>query len=94
VFSYASTVVAVVFLVWSVLVSMSDGVLKPILLGRGSDVPMLVIFVGAIGGFASTGIIGLFVGAIVLSVSYELFIAWLEMEDPLNESATAAADEA
>jgi len=47
------------------------------LLGRGVDVPMLVIFVGAIGGFIATGIIGLFVGAVVIALSYKLFLAWL-----------------
>ncbi len=54
-----------------------DNVLKPLLLGRGVPVPILVIFLGSIGGFVAMGIIGLFVGAIVLSVGYELFLAWL-----------------
>ena len=48
------------------------------LLGRGVDVPTLVIFMGAIGGFILQGIIGLFAGAVVLSVGYTLFKAWLE----------------
>ena len=78
VFSTSSTVVAVVFAVWSVLVGISDTFLKPILMGRGVDVPMLVIFMGAIGGFMLDGIIGLFVGAVVLALGYTLFTAWLE----------------
>jgi hypothetical protein len=45
---------------------------------RGAAVPILVVFLGAIGGFVAMGIIGLFVGAIVLSVGYKLFLAWLE----------------
>jgi predicted PurR-regulated permease PerM len=47
------------------------------LLGRGATVPTAVIFLGAIGGFIVMGIIGLFVGAIILSVGYKLFLAWL-----------------
>jgi predicted PurR-regulated permease PerM len=52
--------------------------LKPLLLGRGVDVPMVVIFIGAIGGFLSSGIIGLFVGPILLAVGYRLFKVWLD----------------
>jgi len=48
------------------------------LLGRGVAVPIAVVFLGAIGGFMAVGIIGLFLGAIVLSVGYKLFLAWLE----------------
>jgi len=77
-FAFASTTKAVVFMVWCLFVGLMDNVLKPLLLGRGAAVPMLVIFLGAIGGFVAVGIIGLFVGAIVLSVGYKLFIAWLE----------------
>jgi predicted PurR-regulated permease PerM len=54
-----------------------DNVLKPLLLGRGVNVPMVIIFVGAIGGFLTSGIIGLFVGAVVLALGYKLFVAWL-----------------
>ena len=52
--------------------------LKPLLLGRGSDVPTVVIFIGAIGGFMRAGIIGLFVGSVVLAVGHNLFKWWLE----------------
>jgi predicted PurR-regulated permease PerM len=78
VFATSSTIVAVLFCVWALAVSLSDNVLKPILLGRGVDVPVLVIFVGAIGGFILGGIIGLFVGAVLLAVGYTLFNAWVE----------------
>lgn len=57
-----------------------DNVLKPLLLGRGVDVPMVVIFLGAIGGMLLSGIVGLFVGAIVLALGYKLFQTWLNME--------------
>ena len=78
VFSASSTTVAVIFMIWSIAVSMSDAFLKPLLLGRGVQVPMLIILVGAIGGMIYSGIIGLFVGAVVLALGYELFKAWLQ----------------
>lgn len=65
---------------WAVLIivaGFSDNVLKPILMGKGASVPMLVIFLGSIGGFIATGFLGLFTGAIVLSFGYELFMMWL-----------------
>ena len=88
VFSAESNTVAVVFLIWSILVSSSDMVLKPLLLGRGVDVPMLVILLGAIGGMLTSGIVGLFIGAIVLALGYKMMGAWL------NRGVTAAAESA
>jgi len=76
-FAITSTTKAVIFLIWCVIVALMDNVLKPILLGRGVGVPIIVVFLGAIGGFIAMGLIGLFVGAIVLSVGYKLFLAWL-----------------
>jgi predicted PurR-regulated permease PerM len=78
VFSTSSTITAVLFAIWCILVGISDAFLKPLLLGRGVDVPMLIIFIGAIGGFITSGIIGLFVGAIVFTAGYKLFLRWLE----------------
>ena len=81
-----STVVAVIFLIWSLVVSGSDGFLKPIFLGRGVAVPMLVVLVGAIGGMIAAGVIGLFLGAVILGIGYKLIEAWLgdslKKEDP------------
>ncbi|HKO52771.1 MAG TPA: AI-2E family transporter [Polyangiaceae bacterium] len=95
VFASFSTNVAIAFMVWSVFVGVIDNVLKPILLGRGAGVPTLVIVIGAIGGMISSGIIGLFVGSVVLSVGYELFAAWVRGSegepDPL-ENASARLD--
>jgi predicted PurR-regulated permease PerM len=76
-----SQVTAWVFLVWSIVVSFSDGLLKPLLLGRGVNVPMLVVLLGAIGGMIRGGILGLFVGAVVLALGYKLLMMWLEMEE-------------
>jgi predicted PurR-regulated permease PerM len=77
-FAIAGTTKAVLFLLWCIVVALIDNVLKPLLLGRGVAVPIVVVFLGAIGGFIAMGIIGLFVGAIILSVGYKLFLAWLE----------------
>ncbi|MFC1680287.1 AI-2E family transporter [Pseudomonadota bacterium] len=77
VFATGDTLTGLLFLVWSVFVMLSDNLLKPLLLGRGADVPMAVIFLGSIGGMLSSGIVGLFIGAIVLSLGYKLFQAWL-----------------
>jgi predicted PurR-regulated permease PerM len=86
VFATARTTAAVIFLIWCIIVGLMDNVLKPILLGRGVAVPIAVVFLGAIGGFVAMGIIGLFVGAIVLSVGYKLFLAWLEGTPAVNQA--------
>jgi predicted PurR-regulated permease PerM len=77
VFSSTETWVAAMFTVYIVVVSLLDNFLKPLLLGRGVQVPTLVIFLGSIGGFLTSGIIGLFVGSVVLVLGYTLFQAWL-----------------
>ena len=66
-------------MIWSLLVSFLDMVLKPLMLGRGVEAPMLVILLGAIGGMVMSGIIGLFIGAVILAMAYKLAQAWLEM---------------
>jgi predicted PurR-regulated permease PerM len=69
--------------VWAALIILSgfvDNILKPILMGKGSTVPMLVVFLGSLGGFMTTGFLGLFTGAIVLSIGYELFMAWINTD--------------
>jgi predicted PurR-regulated permease PerM len=76
-FNTADMVTAVGFLIWSIPVGLIDNILKPILLARGVKTPMVIIFMGAIGGFLASGIIGLFVGAVVLALSYEVFLLWL-----------------
>jgi predicted PurR-regulated permease PerM len=91
VFSSSSTLVAVLFLIWSVFISLLDNILKPILFGRGARVPTLVIFLGAIGGMLTSGIIGLFTGSVVLAVGYEIFRAWLYANTP-EDTASSAED--
>jgi predicted PurR-regulated permease PerM len=86
VFSVAEPVPATIFAVYMLVVSLADMVLKPMLLGRGVDTPMLVILIGAIGGAMTMGIIGLFLGAVILALSYELLVAWMS---PDEDSADA-----
>lgn len=81
-FSVADTTPAVIFLIWSILVSSSDAVLKPLFLGRGMETPMIVILLGAIGGMITYGIIGLFLGAVFLALGFELLSYWLHSNTP------------
>lgn len=91
-FSVASTVPAVIFLIFAIIVSASDAVLKPMLLGRGVDTPMLVILIGAIGGAIVSGIIGLFTGAVILALGYELFAAWMAPDEAQEKLADSQAE--
>jgi predicted PurR-regulated permease PerM len=90
-FSVADPVPATIFAVYCFIVSISDSFLKPMFLGRGMEIPMLVILLGAIGGAMFAGIIGLFIGAIVLALGYEILVAWMET-DELNNPRQAAQD--
>ncbi len=83
-FSTLDGLTASLLTVWCVGVGLIDNVLKPILFGRGVEVPSLVIFMGAIGGMVTMGIIGLFLGAVVLALGYALFMAWLSEPDAPN----------
>jgi predicted PurR-regulated permease PerM len=72
-----ATVGTIVFAVYIFVAGLADNVLKPLLLGRGVDVPMPVVLIGALGGMVTGGIIGLFIGPVVLAVSYQLFWQWV-----------------
>jgi predicted PurR-regulated permease PerM len=78
--SEGATVAAIVFSVYVFVAGLADNVLKPLLLGRGVEVPMPVILIGALGGMVTNGIIGLFIGPVVLAVGYELFWTWVRGE--------------
>ena len=86
-FSTLSGAGAAGLVVWCLLIGGIDNVLKPILFGRDVSVPSLVIFMGAIGGMLTMGIVGLFLGAAVLALGFELFMAWLD--DPQEEASPA-----
>ncbi len=83
--SSMETVSAVIFTAYMVPVMLLDNVLKPIVMGRGLPVPMLVIFIGVIGGTMAHGLVGLFVGPIILSLGYELGRAWIQMGRAASE---------
>jgi predicted PurR-regulated permease PerM len=76
-FSVKELLSAILWAIALVVIGASDNVLKPMLMGKGSPVPMLVIFIGVIGGFILSSFTGLFTGAIVLSVGYNLIVHWV-----------------
>ncbi len=86
------TIMAVVWTVYFLLAGAADNVLKPMLLGRGVDAPMPVILIGALGGMISTGFIGLFTGAVILAVGYQIFMQWVAMMAAEDQAAEAESD--
>ncbi len=83
-FAEKETVSAILWTISLLLVSFSDNILTPIMLGKNAPVPMPVIFIGVIGGVMLSGFIGLFTGAIVMSLGYTLLVSWIYS----NESET------
>ncbi len=75
-------------LVWSLVVTTMDNFLRPILIRKGADLPLLLIFAGVIGGLLSFGLVGIFVGPVVLAVTYTLLEAWVE--GPAEKAGAAA----
>jgi predicted PurR-regulated permease PerM len=76
---YKGATAALVFtIVWNLGVNVSDNVIKPWLIGRGSSLPLAVIFLGVLGGLLAWGFLGMFLGAPLLSVAYELFRRWVD----------------
>lgn len=71
------TAVNIIYSVLLIVAGMADNVLKPLLLGRGVDAPMPVVLLGALGGMAASGILGMFIGATLLSIGYRIFMAWV-----------------
>lgn len=67
----------IVFAIYVFVAGLADNVLKPLMLGRGVDVPMPVVLIGALGGMVTNGVIGLFIGPVVLAVGYQLFWQWV-----------------
>lgn len=72
-----SNVLAITYTVVLLVAGMADNVLKPLMLGRGVDAPMPVILLGALGGMAAAGILGMFVGATLLAIGYQIFMSWV-----------------
>lgn len=89
-FSVKTTTVAILFTIWFIIAGLSDAALKPLMIGHGLEVPMPVILLGVIGGVIAYGLVGLFIGAVLLAVGYVLFREWLEM--PQAESTEGATE--
>ncbi len=79
---------AVLITIFLVIVGISDNALKPLFMGRGLSTPVVVIFIGVIGGTLAHGIVGLFIGPIILAVAWELMMAWIGREDATTIPAT------
>ena len=77
-FSQLSGGAAAIFAIWAIAGALSDNFLKPMLLGRGMKIPMIIILIGSIGGMMIMGIIGLFIGAVILAMGYQLFHMWID----------------
>ena len=73
-----ATGAAVLYTVLLLAAGLADNILKPLMLGRGVEAPMPVILLGALGGMASGGILGMFVGATALALGYQIFMRWVE----------------
>jgi predicted PurR-regulated permease PerM len=91
--STGATTAAVVLAVWSIGVGMLDNVLRPLLIRRGADLPLLLIMAGVIGGLLAMGLVGLFVGPVVLAVAYRLLAAWVDEQDGDRSLARATVPE-
>ena len=87
-----ATVPAVIHTVLLIISGMLDNILKPLLLGRGVDAPMPVVLLGALGGLAGAGILGMFVGATALSLGYQILMMWVDTDPdaPTAEHPTRA----
>lgn len=86
-FAAKTTTVAIIFTVWSIIGGLSDAVLKPMMIGHGLEVPMPIILLGVIGGVMAFGLVGLFIGAVVLAVGYVLFGEWVGEAAPETEKS-------
>jgi predicted PurR-regulated permease PerM len=90
----SSTVVMVVWSVYLLVAGLTDNVLKPMFLGRGVDAPMPVILIGALGGMASNGIVGLFIGAVLLAVGYKILMGWVAQDEKSGSGTETGFSEA
>jgi predicted PurR-regulated permease PerM len=86
------TTSAAIYTVILLLTGLADNFLKPLMLGRGVDVPMPVILFGALGGMATGGILGMFVGAVALALGYEIFMAWIRKDETAETLAEGSED--
>ena len=83
------TTTAILFTAWSKPVMLIDNVLKPLLMRSSVDVPTVIILIGVIGGLLAYGLIGVFLGPVIIALGYELFRAWVRDEQTVLRQTTA-----
>jgi predicted PurR-regulated permease PerM len=81
----SDTWTATAFLAWAIFVAAIDNVLRPVLIKRGADLPLVLIFAGVIGGLLAFGIVGLFAGPVVLAVAYTQLTAWVNADKSMSD---------
>jgi predicted PurR-regulated permease PerM len=82
-----------VLLVWALFVLPIDNFLRPILIKQGVDLPMLLVIAGVIGGLLAFGLIGIFVGPVVLAVAYTLFTTWIDGGETISQTEKPSGKE-
>ena len=80
------TLPAILFTVYMLPVGLLDNFLRPVIVAKGLPVPIAVMFIGVIGGALAGGLLGLFIGPVILAVAYQLLTYWMKMEDQENEA--------
>jgi predicted PurR-regulated permease PerM len=88
-----ATLPAIIYSALLVIAGLVDNVLKPLMLGRGVDAPMPVILLGALGGMVAAGILGMFVGAVLLALGYQIFMGWVAMQQGAEPTETTEDQE-
>ena len=81
-----------VMIPWAIIAGIIDNFIRPILIRRGADLPLLLIFAGVIGGLIAFGVIGLFIGPVMLAVTYTLLQAWVSRVEPEQEESRSGAE--
>jgi predicted PurR-regulated permease PerM len=85
VFAQGSGIPEIAFAIYMLIVGIVDNILKPLFMGRGVEIPMLIILIGAIGGMLLMGLLGLFIGAVVFALAYKLFGLWISEVEETKE---------
>jgi predicted PurR-regulated permease PerM len=90
VYSTYGAVWGIGFLIWAIFCMTIDNVLRPVLIKRGADLPLLLIFTGVIGGLIAFGVIGLFIGPVALAVAYTLLVDWVAGAENVSDEQQPA----
>lgn len=80
-YAHDHTLWGTVLVVWGLVTASLDNILRPVLIRRGADLPLVLVIAGVIGGLFAFGLVGLFVGPVVLAVTYTLLVAWVQAGD-------------